>query len=49
MTLEVEFNSGAVYQYTDVPQGEYEGLMGSGSKGIYLNTNIKNRYPVVRL
>ena len=48
-TLEVEFNSGAVYQYTNVPPGEYEGLMGAGSKGSYLNMNIKGRYSCTKL
>ena len=31
--LEVEFNSGKSYQYEDVPEEEYAGLMESGSKG----------------
>lgn len=32
MILEVEFLNGAVYQYYDVPQSIYEGLMGSPAK-----------------
>jgi hypothetical protein len=48
-TLEVEFNSGLVYQYAGVPASEYEGLMNADSKGKYLNANIKNRYSYVRL
>jgi hypothetical protein len=48
-TLEVEFNSGAVYQYSGVPRSEFEALMNSGSKGKYLNGNIKDRYPCVKL
>jgi hypothetical protein len=47
--FEVEFNSGAVYQYTNVPIGEYEGLLNSDSKGKYFNANIKNRYSFVKL
>jgi len=39
--LEVEFNSGDVYQYYDVPKGEYEGMMAADSHGKYLNTAIK--------
>ena len=35
-TLEVEFNSGKVYQYEDVPEEEYAGLMESDSKGRYM-------------
>ncbi len=47
--LEVEFKNGTVYQYTDVSLGEYEGLMGAGSKGSYLNMNIKGRYSCTKL
>jgi len=43
-TLEVEFNTGNIYQYSNVSESEYEGLMNSASKGRYLNKNIKGRY-----
>jgi hypothetical protein len=49
MTLEVEFNSGAVYQYQGVPQAEYDAVMNAGSKGRYFNASIKNRFPCVKL
>lgn len=42
--LEVEFTSGNVYQYFDVPESEYEGLMNAASKGKYFNRNIKDNY-----
>ncbi|MBY5286883.1 KTSC domain-containing protein [Pseudomonas aeruginosa] len=42
--LEIEFNSGAVYEYSGVPAGEHAGLMNADSKGTYFNANIKNRY-----
>lgn len=48
-TLELEFNYGAVYQYAGVPQSEHENMMNADSKGTYLNTNIKNRYPFSKL
>lgn len=48
-TLEVEFTSGAVYSYSGVPSNEYEGFMGSDSKGKYLHANIKNAYSFVKL
>ena len=48
-TLEVEFNYGAVYQYSGVPQEEHEGMMHADSKGKYLNANIKGRYQYVKL
>lgn len=47
--LEIEFNSGAVYQYSGVPKGEYDGLMAAASHGTYFNANIKNVYPCVKL
>jgi hypothetical protein len=47
--LEVEFNSGSVYQYSGVPSSEYDGIMNADSKGKYLHANIKNRYPFVKL
>lgn len=48
-TLEVEFNYGAVYLYSGVPEGEHEGMMNADSKGQYLNGNIKGRYPFEKL
>jgi hypothetical protein len=44
-TLEVEFNSNTIYQYYGVPAHVYEELMNAGSKGQYLNSNIKKAYP----
>jgi uncharacterized protein DUF87/KTSC domain-containing protein len=48
MTLEVEFLSGAVYQYFDVPEDEYASLVGADTVGGYLNRNIKGRYRYAR-
>lgn len=47
--LEVEFTNGAVYSYSGVPLGEYEGFMSADSKGKYLHSNIKGRYPYAKL
>ncbi len=44
-TLEVEFHSGDVYQYSGVPESTYQGLMQAVSKGSYLHNHIKGRYP----
>jgi uncharacterized protein len=44
MTLEVEFKSGSVYQYFDVPEGVYREMMSADSIGTYLNQNIKNSF-----
>lgn len=48
-TLEVEFLSGAVYQYYGVPKNIHEELMKAQSKGQFLNTYIKNAYPYSRV
>jgi len=48
-TLEVEFNSGAVYQYVNVPQSEYDGLMSAASHGSYFSANIKTRYSYTKI
>ena len=42
--LEVEFHSGSIYHYFNVPEHKYEGLMRAASKGGYLNDHIKNVY-----
>lgn len=43
-TLEVEFKNGTLYQYFDVPQGTYDGLVSADSVGGYLAANIKGVY-----
>ena len=43
-TLEIEFHSGGVYQYFDVPEVVYTGLMNASSHGKYFHRNIKNNY-----
>lgn len=47
--LEVEYKDGSIYQYFDVPQHHYEGLVGAGSVGSYLNQNIKGSYRYSKL
>lgn len=41
-TLEIEFSSGTVYRYFDVPVDAYVGLMTAGSKGGYYADNIRD-------
>lgn len=43
-TLEVEFNSGAVWQYYDVPEGVYYDMKNSSSIGKYFHANIRKQY-----
>lgn len=48
-TLEVEFQTGAIYQYFGVPQNIYDQLMHAPSKGQFINAYIKNAYPFSRV
>lgn len=48
-TLEVEFWSGWVYQYYNIPENVYEQLIKASSKGRFLHTQIKNAYPYSRV
>ena len=48
-TMEVQFLSGSVYQYYNVPENMYDRLMREGSKGRFLHTYIKNAYPYSRV
>jgi hypothetical protein len=42
--LEVEFSSGAVYDYYGVPRKVYTSLMAAESKGQFLSREIRGRY-----
>lgn len=42
--LEIEFRSGGIYQYFDVPLDIHDALMNSPSLGKYFIANIKNNY-----
>lgn len=48
-TLEVEFQSGAVYQYFDVPRGVFDGLIAAASKGGFLYEQIRGVYRYARV
>lgn len=43
--LEIEFQSGGVYQYQGVPETVYTGLMAASSLGAYFHEHIRNKYP----
>jgi hypothetical protein len=47
--LEVEFRTGAVYRYCDVPVSIYEELLQADSKGRYFNQHIRNRFPTKKI
>jgi hypothetical protein len=40
-TLEIRFHNGTTYQYLNVHEHLYRGLMNAGSKGTYLDLYIK--------
>jgi hypothetical protein len=48
-TLEIEFTSGIVYQYLDVPAQIFQRLQAAASKGSYFNHEIRDSYECVRL
>ncbi|VFQ47442.1 KTSC domain-containing protein [Desulfoluna butyratoxydans] len=43
-TLEIEFNSGAVWQYFDVPETLWYEFEGAESQGKFFHREIKNQY-----
>jgi KTSC domain len=48
-TLELEYVSGGVYRYFDVPPSVHAQLMAAESKGRFVNTVIKKHYRFIRL
>jgi hypothetical protein len=48
-TLEVEFNSGGIYQYSNVPKDIYMGLMRASSHGIFFARYVKDHFPTKRV
>ena len=42
--LEVEFNSGSVYQYYGVEEEVFEAMINAGSVGKFFNANVKDVY-----
>ncbi len=47
--LEIEFNSGGIYQYFEVPEHLYTELMGASSHGTYFNQHIKNKFVFTKI
>lgn len=46
--LEVQFASGAVYDYLNVPKKVYRALLKASSKGSFVSRRVRDRYPFVR-
>lgn len=49
LTLEIIFLNESIYQYFEVPEHVYRGLLTAGSVGTYLNLNVKGVYRYTRL
>jgi len=47
--LELEFTTGSIYRYEDVPKEEYRDLMKAKSIGAYVNHDIKEEYRYTRV
>jgi len=44
LLLEIEFHSGGIYQYFNVPEKIYHKLMNASSHGRYFSNYIRNKY-----
>ncbi len=42
--LEIEFNSGVIWQYFDFPESSWYDFINSESKGKYFHREIKNQF-----
>lgn len=47
--LEIEFHSGGLYQYLDVPDSVHEELVDAASVGTYFHAHIKDQYSTTRI
>ena len=49
LTLEIEFNRGGLYEYANVPEAVYRGLMSASSHGKYFHQYIRDKYETRKL
>ena len=47
--LEIEFRSGAIYRYREVPERVYTALFAARSKGRFFATEIRGKFPYEKL
>ena len=47
--LQLEFRSGAIYQYFDVPVAVHQALLRASSKGSYFNQTVRRCYACSRV
>ena len=48
-TMEIEFHSGSVYEYQEVPPEVFQALMEAPSKGRFFANEIRGQYPSSRV
>ncbi len=48
-SLVANFKNGTVYRYSGVPHSLFDALLNASSKGAFFNSNIRDRFPLVRL
>lgn len=49
LTLTIQFRNGGVYEYYNVPQNVFDGLLAAPSKGRFHHRHIKERYPYTKI
>jgi len=42
--MQVQFRSGSIYEYVDVPEDTYLGLINASSKGKYFHRYVRNEF-----
>ncbi|GAC1516731.1 MAG: KTSC domain-containing protein [Gemmatimonadaceae bacterium] len=47
--LEIEFRSGGVYDYADVPVGVYEAMLRAESKATFFRAEVRERFQFTRI
>ncbi|MCE3282014.1 MAG: Uncharacterized protein K0Q66_751 [Chitinophagaceae bacterium] len=47
--LAIEFVSGAIYDYLDVPEETYREMKANIQKGVFFNQHIKDKYKCVKV
>ena len=47
--LGIEFKSGGIYYYSDVPEGVHRGIMLASSKGLYFLEAIRDQFIFKRI
>jgi len=48
-TLEIEFQTGAIYRYEKVPRETYDALLAADSKGRFFSQHIRNDFAAARV